>query len=184
MRRPILMLVLLMLCGSALAHPGHPGEGALAGLWHPLSGADHLLAMVAVGLWAACQRGAARWALPLSFVAFMLAGFLSPALPGVEPMIAVSVLTLGLAVAAAVRLPAWAGAAIVAAFALFHGNAHVAELPAGAHVAGFAAGMLLTTALLHAAGVGLGLSLGRANAWLPRALGGAVSVFGTYLLLA
>jgi urease accessory protein len=186
-RIPFVFIFLALASGSALAHPGHAGDGLAAGLLHPLIGADHLLAMVAVGLWAARFRGLERWALPSAFVGFMLLGALI-ARPGgqipAEPMIAGSVLVLGIAVAAAVRLPAAAGAAVVAAFALFHGYAHVAEIPAGMPFAAFVAGMLVATALLHAAGVALGVGLARAGDWLPRALGGVITLAGAYLLIA
>ena len=155
----------------------------IAGFAHPLHGGDHLLAMLAVGLWAARLGGAALWALPTSFVGFTLAGFAGVPLPGLEPMLAASVFLLGLAIAAALRLPVWAGSALVALFALFHGHAHYVELPEGASPAIFAAGLLLSTAALHAAGITLGLMLARARSWLPRAVGGAISLAGACLLL-
>jgi urease accessory protein len=175
---------------AAIAHPGHvAGDVAfLSGLAHPLLGADHLLAMLAVGLWAARFSGAARWALPAAFIGFMLIGALlgSPGahLPAAEQMIAASVFALGLAVSTRARIPLAAGAAVVAAFAFFHGYAHVAELPADASFAAFAAGMLAATALLHGTGILLAVQLGRVRAGLPRLLGGAVALAGAWLLVA
>ena len=162
---------LALFAGPASAHPSH-----VSGFVHPFVGADHVLAMVAVGLWAAQLGGRWRWALPLAFVGAMtlggLAGFAGFALPGVEPMLAASVLVLGLVVALGVRWRA-GGAALAAAFAVFHGMAHVAELPAGAGPAGYAAGFIAATALLHAAGVALGLAPRARLAGVPIALAGA-----------
>jgi urease accessory protein len=179
-------LLALAWSGAAFAHPGH---GAfLAGLAHPLSGADHLLAMIAVGFLGARYAGGARWALPAAFVAAMLAGALLGAaavsLPAVEPMIAVSVLALGLAIACALHLPLAAGAALVAAFALFHGHAHFAAQPLGAPFAAFAAGVLIATALLHGAGIALALRVVREQVWLSRLLGGALALAGTWMVFA
>lgn len=157
----------------------------IAGLSHPLHGGDHLLAMLAVGFWGARYAAWRRWVLPAVFVGCMGLGAASDfTLPYVEPMLAISVLVLGLATAVSMRFPLAAAAAVVALFALFHGHAHHAELPAGASLAAFVAGMMLATAALHGAGLGMSLGLGRIGAWLPRALGGAVSLAGAWLLLA
>jgi urease accessory protein len=180
--------LLILASGGALAHPNHAGAGLAAGLAHPFLGADHLLAMLAVGFWAARFGGGARWALPAAFVTAMFAGALLGlngfAWAGDEAMIAASVLALGLLVASSMRLQAAAGAALIAGFALFHGHAHFAELPAGAAFASFAAGMLLATAVLHVAGIGLALGLGRFGAWLPRAFGAATALAGAWFLVA
>lgn len=189
MARSLSVLAMFLLAsGGALAHPGHEVGGFVAGFSHPVLGADHLLAMVAIGLWAAGFRGTGRWVLPAVFVGFMLLGallgFAGLPLPGVEPMIAASVLALGLIVGTAARLSPMLGAAIVAGFALFHGHAHFTELRDGASLAAFAAGMLIATALLHLCGIVAALSLGRVSLWLPRALGGAVALAGTWLLVA
>ena len=116
----------------AQAHPGH-GGGLLAGIAHPLFGLDHVLAMVAVGVWAFQLGGRARWLVPASFVALMAvacgAGIAGVALPLVEAGIATSVLVLGLLIAFAVRVTPAFGAGIVALFAIFHGHAHGAEMP-------------------------------------------------------
>jgi urease accessory protein len=164
MKRLALLFPLLAISSSALAHPGHGADGFVHGFAHPFAGLDHLLAMLAVGLWAARFHGVPRWILPLAFVSFMaLGGGLS--LPMVEPMIAVSVLVLGLGAAIGSRLPVATGAAVTALFALYHGQAHFAEIPAGASAAGFALGMLSATALLHGAGLALALQLARARRW-------------------
>jgi urease accessory protein len=152
-------LTLLLLPGLALAHPGHVESGLIAGLAHPLGGIDHLLAMLAVGLWAAQQSGAARWALPLTFLGSMLLGALlaygGAYLPLTESAIAGSVMAFSLLVLIAARLPMLAALGLTAAFALFHGVAHGQELPASSVALGFAGGFLLATAGLHALGFAL-----------------------------
>ena len=160
------LVLLLAASPAALAHPGAHAGGFAHGFAHPFGGLDHLLAMVAVGVWAARRAGPARWILPLAFVSFMALGT-GLALPVVEPMIAASVLVLGLGAALGRRLPVAAGAALTALFALYHGQAHFAEMPAEASLAGFALGMLSATALLHGAGLLLALQAARARAWLP-----------------
>lgn len=173
----------------AFAHlnPGEHGS-FLAGFSHPLFGLDHILAMVAVGLWAAMLGGRAVWIVPSAFVGTMVAGFglamAGVGLPFVEPVILASVVVLGLVVAAAIRLPATAGAVLVGAFALFHGHAHGGELgsaTASSYLIGFAA----ATALLHAVGIGLGLALGTGigigrdtGRAVARGLGGATALLG------
>lgn len=159
------LLAFLLIC-PALAH-ANPGAGHAHGFsdgaLHPLLGLDHLLAMIAVGLWAAQLGGRAIWAVPASFVGVMVFGGLAGAagwsLPMVEAGILVSVFLLGLLVAFAVRLPAWAGALLVGAFALFHGHAHGTEMPAAASGWLYAAGFVFATAALHAVGLGLGIGL-------------------------
>ena len=174
---------------TALAHPGHPVEasGFSYGLLHPLTGPDHLLAMLAVGLWAALAGGRALWALPLAFVAALLAGFgLGAAglpLPAVEPMILASVVVIGAMVALAVRLPLLAVVVLVAVFGLAHGHAHGTEGPATG-LAGYVAGFTLATAGLHAAGLGLGLGLAQSGRGdlLSRGLGGVAALAGVGLV--
>jgi urease accessory protein len=183
----VLAFIVFSFPSAALAHPGDVAGGALHGLAHPFAGLDHLLAMLAVGVWAARFSGAARWPLPAAFVGFMAVGAAlggAILLPFVEPMIALSVLVLGLATAIAVRLPVWAGGAVVALFALYHGHGHFAEMPADTSVAGFSAGMLTATALLHLTGMLVALQLARVRTWLPQVLGGAVSLAGAWLLVA
>ncbi|MFM2281842.1 MAG: hypothetical protein RLZZ444_4073 [Pseudomonadota bacterium] len=165
----------------AFAHLNPEEHGSfMSGLSHPLFGADHILAMVAVGLWAAQIGGKARWLVPLTFVATMCLGFgLSLSgigLPFVEPAILASVIGLGLLVALAIKIPTIASAVIVAAFALFHCHAHGGEL-GSATALQFGLGFALSTALLHAAGVAIGLSATRFGGAVTRILG-ALTVLG------
>jgi urease accessory protein len=176
-----------MLAAPAMAHE-LAGTGLAAGLTHPLLGMDHLLAMLAVGLWAAQGGRAARFALPVAFPLAMALGaglgLAGLALPAVEAGIAASVLVLGLLIALAVRAPLPAGAALVAGFAILHGHAHAAELPAAASPALYAAGFLAATALLHFTGLALGTSL-RAErlAWAVRCCGAGIAVAGVAMLV-
>ena len=175
------------------AHPGDPAHGLAQGAAHPFGGWDHLLAMLAVGLWAAQRGGRARWMLPLAFVLAMAAGatlgVAGLALPAVEGAIVLSVLLLGLLVAAAAPLPAGASVAVVAAAALLHGHAHGAEMPATVSGLAYAAGFCATTALLHATAVLGAESLRRAAGHaaasrLVRAAGAGIAVAALALALA
>lgn len=186
---PKLFLVLSVFVASApeaFAHTfGIHGAGFAEGLAHPFLGLDHLLAMLAVGVWAAQLGGAALWRLPLAFVAAMVGGAVL-AVPSVdaasmETAIAVSVLVLGLAVALALRLPERLGLSLVAAFALCHGFAHGLEMPQAAEPWAYGLGFLSATASLHLFGVLLGLSLRRAP-WAARVGGAAVAAAGVLLL--
>lgn len=192
LRIPRLATVLLAaLPLAAAAHTGADAgahHGFTAGLMHPLTGLDHLAAMLAVGVWSALTARSTRElaGAPLAFAAMLLAGAVAGlagvTLPAVEPMIAASLLVIGLLVAARLRLPGPAAAALVGAFAVFHGIAHGVEL-AGAHGAAAAlAGMVLATALLHGTGLAIGWVL-RQHAALPRVAGGLVALFGATLLL-
>lgn len=180
-------LALLALPAAAVAHPGH-GQGWLAGAGHPLTGLDHLLAMVGVGLWAAQQQGQGRWALPCTFLATMLlggvSGFAGVSLPGLESGIAASVLALGLAVALAVRPPLPLAMLATAGFALCHGMAHGLELPAMASAWTYAAGFTAVTAALHGAGYAVARWMPQAAAPLVRLAGLGAAVAGGYLLAA
>jgi urease accessory protein len=135
-------------------------EGFLAGLHHPVSGLDHVLAMVSVGLWGAQLGAPAIWLLPVTFPVVMalggLLGLLGVPLPGVEIGIALSAIVLGLAVATAWRPPLLAAAVVVGLFAIFHGHAHGTELPAGASGLTYSLGFVAATGLLHALGIGIG----------------------------
>lgn len=190
---PSLALALLALSGgTALAHTGTgDGSGLAHGFAHPFGGVDHVLAMLAVGLLAAQGGGRALWAVPADFLGAMaLGGVLGAAdagLPFLEAGIALSVVTLGAAVALGARLPVAGAAALVAAFAVFHGAAHGAEMPASASGLGYGARFLLANALLHAAGIGLVVGLERLAAArtgraLGRACGAAVALAGIALL--
>jgi len=172
----------------ALAHTGVGQTSSFAsGFAHPLHGVDHIVVMAAVGLWAVLAGGRSVWVWPMAFVATMLAGFAAATLglqmPFVEPAIASSIIASGLFVALAVKAPVWLGAAITALFAFFHGHAHGTEA-AGASLIPYAAGFVLATAGLHAAGIGLGLLAGRSIGKLAvRAMGG-LAVLGGIVLMA
>ena len=184
--RSITLLTLLGLPLLAQAHPGHADVGGLTlGLSHPIGGLDHLLAMLAVGLWGAQLGGRARWLMPVLFVAFMLVGaglgMKGLALPGVEQGIVASVVVLGLLLLWAGRLPLAPGAALIAVFALAHGLAHGTEMPVSTDALLYMAGFAISTALLHLAGMGVG-SL--RSGWLSRIIGAAIAVAGVGLALA
>jgi urease accessory protein len=190
MRRLAFTLVpALLAAGPAFAHldPGAHGSFA-AGLSHPVFGADHILAMVAVGLWASSLGGRAFLALPSGFVGAMTLGFLLSLsglpMPMVEPMILASVLVLGVLVAVAARLPLSAAAAITMAMGLFHGHAHGTEI-GGAGALAYLAGFVTATAALHALGAAAGWTLGRfGGALLTRGAGVAVAIGGSALVMA
>lgn len=186
LRKTLVALALFLSPAVAFAHAGHDHSGLMAGLAHPVFGLDHLLAMLAVGLWAAQQSGAARWALPLTFVGSMLIGgllgFNGLQIPLMETGIAASVLAFGLLVAVAIRLPMVISIALTALFALTHGVAHGLELPALASPWGYAAGFIAATAALHGVGYTLVRSLPRAAAPLVRVAGAASALTGVWLL--
>ncbi|HEX5125955.1 MAG TPA: HupE/UreJ family protein [Rhodocyclaceae bacterium] len=170
----------------AFAHLGndaglHHGTGFLAGFTHPLTGLDHLCAMIAVGIWSAMNTRRI-WTVPISFAAVLLIGALAGmqglTLPAVEPMIAASVLVLGLLVALRTKLPVAASAALIGVFAIFHGVAHGTELGGANSVPAAVSGMVLGTLLLHIVGLGIGHMLQQRSAWWPRALGGGVALLG------
>jgi urease accessory protein len=172
---------------AALAHPGHAGAdlGAAAGFLHPLSGYDHVLAMTAVGLWAALRGGRALLAWPAAFLAAMALGFGVGGLDGsvVEIGVIASVVLLGLLTAADWRGSDLAGLAVVGAAGALHGMAHAGDI--GQAAPAFASGMLAATALLHAIGVAMGASLGRlGRASLVRLLGAGVAAGGLVLAVA
>lgn len=178
-------IALLLIPALALAHPGHDESGLVAGISHPLGGLDHLLAMVAVGLWAAQQRGVARWVLPCTFVGTMLIGgllgFEGLELPALESGIAASVFALGLAVALAVRPPLYVAVAATALFAMFHGVAHGLELPEMSSPWGYALGFVGATAALHAAGYAMVRLLPAAAAPVVRIAGALSAATGVWL---
>ncbi|KNY35124.1 HupE/UreJ family protein [Agrobacterium genomosp. 3 str. CIP 111-78] len=176
----------------AFAHLNPEEHGSfMAGVSHPFFGADHILAMVAVGIWASQIATAdsdrkALWIVPSAFVGTMAVGFLMAVygigLPFVEPAILASVIGLGLLVAAAAKLPAAAAAAVVGAFALFHGYAHGGELgSAGAWQ--FGLGFMIATALLHLAGIALGLGIARFGSVASRTIGALTAIAGLSLAL-
>lgn len=191
-RRAALPL-LLAAPATAFAHPGHieyylgndVADSIQAGLEHPFTGLDHLCVMTALGIWSAMTTRRV-WLAPLTFALVLLAGALlglaGVPLPAVEPMIAASLLALGLLTATQARLPEAAGAAVAALFALFHGHAHGAELPEGAVAWAYIGGFMAATITLHCIGIGLGLMLRRAHVWIARTLGSGVALYGLFLL--
>jgi urease accessory protein len=188
-RPSLLAAAAALLCARpALAHieSGQAG-GFLDGLAHPVTGLDHVVAMVAVGLWGAQLGKPAVWLLPVTFPVVMalggMLGLVGVPLPGVEVGIAVSGLLLGVAVAIEWRPPLPAAAALVGLFAVFHGHAHGTELPAGQNPLLYSLGFVVATGTLHAAGITLGLIHGRR--WgrpALRGVGAAVAAAGAYFL--
>jgi urease accessory protein len=160
----------------AEAHTIDTGAALAHGFAHPFTGLDHVLAMVAVGLWASHLGGRARWLVPASFVSVMaVAGGMAMAgvsLPFIETAIALTVVALGALIFARMRMPTGLGMAVVGSFALFHGFAHGLEAPAAAGIA-YGAGFMAATAILHGIGIGFGVSLG----------GGAAIAAGVLLVI-
>jgi urease accessory protein len=188
-RLPVLTALAVFWASSALAHPGHEQVATFqAGFAHPLTGMDHMLAMLSVGLWAALRGGKAVWAWPLTFLAAMTVGgafgVMGLRLPLAEPAILASVIVLGLMVAAAVRAPLVAGAALIAVFGLAHGYAHGVEAPGGSALT-YALGFLMVTTGLHLAGIAAGLGLTRLRQpLLVRLLGAGAALGGLAMVLA
>lgn len=185
-----LTVALLLLPGAALAHPGHDTSTFLQGVTHPLGGLDHLLAMIAVGILASRFEGTTRMALPFAFIAAMSIGAVVAAsgfaLGGVELMIALSLVVFGMAILAPRSLPVALAASAVAAFGLFHGYAHGAEM-AGTSLLAFGAGFVLSTALLHGAGLWLALrarEFGKRASTAIRLSGGVIAGIGIALTFA
>jgi urease accessory protein len=174
---------------TAFAHtiPGQ-AHGFVTGFLHPLSGLDHILAMVAVGIWGSQLGRPAIWVLPVAFPLVMsfggVLGVRGVPIPGVEIGVAASALVLGVMIALSARPPLWIAALIVGAFAIFHGHAHGTELPKAASPLTFALGFVLATGLLHVCGILIGLI----NFWpsgtrVLRAAGGVIAVVGGFLLI-
>jgi len=165
----------------------HAGGGFVAGFLHPISGLDHVVALVAVGLWGAVLGPPALWVLPVAFPLVMafggLLGLLGVPIPGVEIGIALSGLVMGLMVLFELRLPLWLASLIVGSFAIFHGHAHGAELPAGGNALLFSLAFVIATGLLHL----IGILLGETRRWpggrgLVRTAGGIVALTGLFFL--
>lgn len=173
----------------AQAHEGTGLAGGFAaGVLHPLAGLDHMLAMVAVGLWGAFLGRPLVYALPMLFPAAMVIGgalgMAAVGFPPVELGIAVSVITLGAMILFAVRAPVVVACVIIAIFALFHGYAHGAELPSAADPVGYSSGFVLSTGLLHLVGIGFGLLRASPRGTLAlRAAGGAIALSGGWFLM-
>lgn len=194
MRRTLLAAALVLVPSLALAHPGLPGHAhdLATGFVHPLGGIDHVLAMVAVGLFAAQLGGRALWLVPASFVAAMaaagLAGMSGLALPMTEVGIAASIVVLGGAIALRLAMPVAAAMALVAFFAMFHGYAHGLETPETASGLLYGLGFVAATALLHGLGIAIGLMVGRLEGTsgrnLVRVAGSLAAITGVVMLAA
>ena len=181
------LLAYVAILPVAEAHTfGSQGAGLMAGLTHPFVGLDHLLAMIAVGIWAGQLGGRAVWLIPLTFVSVMAAAATLASfgllLPLMEPAIACSVLVLGLLIAGSVRLPTSVGALLVSLFAVFHGYAHGLELPQAASPILYGAGFVLATALLH--GIGIGFARNSRQHKMLQRIAGYSLIAASGLLLA
>lgn len=181
-------IVCFVLTQPALAHePAGVAGGLASGLLHPITGIDHLIAMVAVGIWGAQLGAPAIWILPITFPLVMavgaVLGVLHVPLPMPELMIAVSAVILGVAVAARLRLPFAAAALVVAIFAIFHGHAHGAELPRAANALAYGVGFITATGLLHLYGIMIGtLTRWPAGERVIQGLGAGIAGIGCYFL--
>lgn len=186
--RRALPVVAIAIPATVHAHPGHGILEFSAGALHPVIGMDHLAAMLAVGLLAAQLGGRARWALPVAFVAALalgaIAGVAGAVAPGLEHGIAFSVLALGTVIALAARLPMGAAAATVAISGALHGMAHGMEIPADSNGLVFGLGFVISSALLHIAGIALGSALIRTSRSAAiRYAGAATAVFALGMML-
>lgn len=175
---------------TALAHVGGGALGGFqSGFTHPIIGLDHLLAMLAVGIWGAQMGGRNVWTLPVTFPLIMAAGGIlgmsGVVLPNVELGIALSVFVLGLAIGCAWKAPEWAALLLIAVFAVFHGYAHGVELPHAVDPGSYSIGFVVATGVIHIVGIGIGFVLG--GLWrgqLSRSLGGAIAATGLYFAAA
>jgi urease accessory protein len=181
-------ILLTLLAAPAFAHVGEGlAGGFVGGFEHPLFGPDHVVAMVAVGLWGAFLGAPAIWLLPVVFPLVMAfggaLGILGVPVPGIETGIAVSAIVLGLMVALAARPPLWIAAVLVGAFAIFHGHAHGVELPPGADAVAYSLGFVVATGMLHLCGIAFGLlTRWPAGRIAVRAAGGAIALAGAVFL--
>lgn len=182
--RSALGLAIFLAASTAHAHSeGGIAGGFLSGFFHPVNGIDHVIAMVAVGLWGAFLGSPALWVLPMVFPLVMTIGgalgVMGVPVPAVETGIAVSAIALGGVVAGAVRPPLWVAAVLVGVFAIFHGHAHGTELPNAADPIAYSLGFVTATGLLHLAGIGLGLlTRWPAGVKAVRAMGAGIAVGG------
>jgi len=189
MRRMLTLAVLFALPHPALAHITEVTSGFGAGFMHPLLGPDHLVAMVAVGLWGAQLGNPAIWVLPIAFPLVMAAGGLigisGAEVPFPELAVALSGVALGLMIALRVRIAFWAAAVVVAIFALFHGYAHGKEMPAAADAESFAIGFVVATGLLHLIGISIGtVDRHRAGSAAIRCLGAVIAMVGCFFVVS
>jgi urease accessory protein len=178
------VILCLLYAGVVQAHTGNGISGGLgSGFLHPIFGWDHVIAMVAVGMWGAFLGAPAIWVLPVVFPLVMAIGgalgVLGVPLPAVEPGIALSAIVLGGMVALAARPPIWFAASIVAVFAIFHGHAHGTELPTAANPLAYSLGFVIATGLLHVCGIAMGLLVRwPAGTVVIRVGGGAIALAG------
>ena len=191
MSRLFVIVTVLLAASAAQAHVGvGDTSGFVHGFAHPLGGIDHILAMVAIGLFAAQRGGRALWLVPLSFVSMMIVGgvfgMAGVALPFVEIGIGLSIVVLGIAVALSLDLPIAAAMALVGLFAIFHGHAHGAEMPETGSGLEYGLGFVLATVSLHAIGIGLGMQIGRMSRLYGRrilqAMGSVMALTGVAIL--
>lgn len=189
-RLALALAVLGAAAGTAAAHElSGPMGGFASGFEHPISGPDHLLAMLSVGLWGAQMGGRPVWSLPVTFPLIMCIGGVLGitglvAIPDIELGIACSILVLGGAIAAEWKAPEWAAVLIVAFFAIFHGYAHGLELPRAADPAAYAVGFVISTGMIHVIGIAIGLLVGRFYGGLvSRVIGGLIVVGGIYYFI-
>lgn len=184
----ILFVLFLGISSSAFAHSeAGASSGFISGLMHPIGGLDHVAAMVAVGLWGAFLGRPAIWLLPVVFPLVMafggVLGLMNFPIPAVETGIAASAIVLGLVVLFAIRAPLWIAAVLVAFFAIFHGYAHGQELPTSANPLAYSIGFVISTGVLHMAGIALGMltKLPKGD-WIIRAAGGVIAAGGVGFL--
>lgn len=183
----VLLGLLWPLAAWAHVGQGDVGGGFVAGIAHPVLGLDHVVAMIAVGMWGAQLGAPAIWVLPVTFPLVMALGgalgALGVPIPGIEIGIAVSAIALGAMVLLAARPPLWIAALLVAVFAVFHGHAHGAELPESVNVIAYSIGFVVATGALHALGILIGvIHRWPAGAKALRAGGGVIAAFGLYFL--
>lgn len=182
-RSSLAALPLMLVASAALAHVGGEVGGFASGFTHPVSGWDHVIAMVAVGIWGAFLGQPALWMLPVIFPLVMAfggaLGVLGVPVPMIETGIALSGVVLGLLIAFSIRAPLWVASVLVGVFAIFHGYAHGAELPDAANPFAFGIGFVIATGLLHLSGIGFGFLIGsRAGRIAVRATGGVIALIG------
>lgn len=189
-RRIVILATLLLVPSLAQAHPnGAAAVGVISGMTHPLTGFDHLLAMIGVGIFASQRGGRAIWMIPLAFISAMTLGAIlgatGLAIPFAEQGIVASVLVLGVLIAAAIRLPLVASSILIGVFALFHGHTHGAEMSATTWGWLYGFGFIFTTTILHSSGVGLGVAARKMNSEkILRYAGGTMALCGIYLAFA
>lgn len=186
--RNLVLIVISWLAPTVVwAHPLHSGTDVVSGLVHPFLGLDHLLAMIAIGVWAVQLGARAVWIVPAAFVLTMILGTASGIagvdVPQLEPMVAATVLVLGLLVMFRARMPIACGAALVAVFALLHGAAHIAEMSPAQSLLAYGLGFTISTALLHLGGIGLALA-GKGRETALRLAAAPVVVAGGWMLVS